>query len=160
MHSTLNSLNGLLYYETATGGDDKLREARHQAEQYSLQRRLLYTLSTGKYFGDFVTTFAYPFRWPYTALRALDYFYRAAQYEPREPHAEFADAAEIVRSARNDDGTWTQQHRFPARPGSMLAYRRDSRPSGSRSTRNACWNGWTSASSALRTRRAESQDGQ
>lgn len=113
MHSTLNSLNGLLYYETATGGDDKLREARHQAEQYLLRRRLLYTLSTGKYFGDFVTTFAYPFRWPYTALRALDYFYRAAQYEPREPHAEFADAAEIVRSARNDDGTWTQQHRFP-----------------------------------------------
>lgn len=40
-HSTLNSLNGLLYYEKATGGNDQLRAARRASEEYLLERRLM-----------------------------------------------------------------------------------------------------------------------
>lgn len=46
-HSTLNSLKALLYFETATGGTDELRAARHAGEEYLLERRLMYRLSSG-----------------------------------------------------------------------------------------------------------------
>ena len=42
-HSTLNSLDGLLYYEASTGGSDALRAARRAGEEYLLERRLLRT---------------------------------------------------------------------------------------------------------------------
>ena len=73
-HSTLNALNGLLYYETATGGCDALRAARQAGENYLLERRLLRTLSTGELVGPWVTGFAYPFRWFYSVLNAAEYF--------------------------------------------------------------------------------------
>lgn len=41
VQSTLNVLKGLLYRETATGGDELLRAARKKGEEYLLERRLL-----------------------------------------------------------------------------------------------------------------------
>ncbi len=50
--STLNSLEGILYYEKATDGGgelgDDLRAARHRAEEYLLERRLMYRLTDGR----------------------------------------------------------------------------------------------------------------
>ena len=46
-HSTLDALQGILSWEVTTG-DDRLREERHAAEEYPLQRRRLYRLSASE----------------------------------------------------------------------------------------------------------------
>jgi hypothetical protein len=114
-HSTLNSLKGILYYEMSTGGTDALREARRRGEEYLLERRLLNSLTTGERIGDWAARFAYPFRWRYTALNAVDYFRAAAIHDRTAPDPRLADAIEVIRSARQSDGTWLQEHRHRGR---------------------------------------------
>lgn len=111
-HSTLNALRGILWYERAVGGHAELRAARHRAEEYLLQRRLLYKLSAGERVGPWTTNFGYPFRWPYTALRALDHLRDAADYDARAPDPRAAEAIDIVRAGRRDDGRWLQGTRY------------------------------------------------
>ena len=114
-HSTLNVLKGLLYFEAETGGTDALREARKAGEEYLLQRRLLRTLSTGELVGGWVTTFAYPFRWHYTALKAADYFLAAARHDGVPPDPRLEEVIGIIAAERRPDGTWIQGHRYPGR---------------------------------------------
>lgn len=113
--STLNSLRGILYYEGAVGGGGDLLEARRGAEEYLLERRLLYRQSSGERQGEWVTRFAYPFRWFYSALNAVDYFRAAALQDGTAPDPRLGDAVEAIRSARGDDGTWLQERRHPGR---------------------------------------------
>jgi hypothetical protein len=114
-HSTLNSVKGLLYYEVATGASGELQAARHEAEQYLLERRLMRTVSTGEIVGPWVTAFAYPFRWFYSVLKAVDYFRDAALADGTPADARLADAIEVIRAARQPDGTWLQERRHPGR---------------------------------------------
>jgi len=114
-HSTLNVLKGLLYYEEQAGGTDGSRAARKAAEEYLLRRRLLRALSTGLPVGPWVATFAYPFRWQYSALKAADYYLAAARHDGIPPDPRLADAIGVIRAARRPDGRWTQQHRYPGR---------------------------------------------
>jgi hypothetical protein len=114
-HSTLNSMKGLLYYEAATGGSDELRAARRSGEEHLLERRLLWTLSTGELVGPWATRFAYPFRWFYSALTATEYFRTAAQHDDVAPDPRLAEAIDVVRAARRPDGTWLQERRHPGR---------------------------------------------
>ena len=114
-HSTLNSLHGILDYEIRTGGSLPLRSARHHAEEYLLQRGLMRRLSTGETHAPWATHFAYPYRWYYSVLRAADYFRTAALHDGRRPDARMAEAVELVRAARDTDGTWHQQLRHEGR---------------------------------------------
>ncbi|MGO4238387.1 squalene cyclase [Pseudarthrobacter sp. YAF2] len=114
-HSTINSLKGLLYYEAATGGSAELRAARHRGEEYLLERRLLYRLTTGEPVAHWASRFVYPFRWFYSAVNALDYFRAAALHDDAAPDPRLAEAIELVRSARQPDGTWVQEWRHPGR---------------------------------------------
>jgi hypothetical protein len=114
-HSTINSLKGLLYYESTTGGAGDLRAARHRGEEYLLERRLLYRKTTGELVAPWAPRFAYPFRWFYSALNAADYFRTAAAHDGGTPDPRLADAVELVRSARQPDGTWVQERRHPGR---------------------------------------------
>jgi hypothetical protein len=113
-HSTINALTGILDWERRTG-DDRLRAARHAAEEYLLQRRLLHRLSTGEQVAPWTTRFAYPFRWYYSALRAVDYVRSAALHDGTTPDARLADAIAVIRDARQPDGTWLQERRHPGR---------------------------------------------
>lgn len=113
-HSTLNAARGLLAYERLTG-DASAREARHGGEEYLLSRRLMYRASTGEVVGDFVTRFVSPNRHRYSALAALDHFRDAALFEASAPDPRLADAIEVVRSARQPDGTWLQTTPLPGR---------------------------------------------
>jgi hypothetical protein len=113
-HSTLNAVRGLLAYERITG-DESVREARHSGEEYLLERRLLYRLSTGEHVGDFVGEFLYPNRHRYSALAALDHFRETSRFEGTPPDARLAEAVELVRAARQPDGTWLQAARLPGR---------------------------------------------
>jgi hypothetical protein len=110
-HSTLNSLKGLLAYETATGGTDATRAARRAGEEYLLRRGLFRRLSTGEPVAPWVNRFAYPFRWYYSVLNAADYFRQATT----TPDSRMTDAIELIRAARQPDGTWLQSHRHPGK---------------------------------------------
>lgn len=102
-HSTLNALKGLLTYERATGRSPETREA---GEEYLLERRLYQRLSTGEPVAEWVRQFRSPFRWGYSVLNAADYFRDAGRRDPR-----MAEAIEMIRTARQADGTWLQAGR-------------------------------------------------
>ncbi|MDZ8202041.1 squalene cyclase [Microbacterium sp. SSW1-59] len=106
-HSTLNALVGILEYQRLTG-DVSLDDARHGGEEYLLSRRLLFRASTGEVVGDFATRMVYPNRWHYTVLAALDHFRSAALHDGTPPDPRLSDAVEVVRAARQPDGTWRQ----------------------------------------------------
>lgn len=106
-HSTLNALRGMLAYERFTG-DTGLRRSRRRGEEYLLERRLGYRLSTGRLVGGFVTAFVYPNRHRYSALAALNHFRDASLLDGARPDPRLADAIAMVRDARGPDGTWRQ----------------------------------------------------
>ncbi|WP_019925418.1 hypothetical protein [Nocardia sp. BMG111209] len=114
-HSTLNSLKGLLAHEIATGGTDATRAARHAGQEYLLQRNLFRRLTTGEPVGDWTVRFINPPRWTYSILNAADYFRAAARHDGIPPDPRMADAIELVRAARQPDGTWLQGKPHPGR---------------------------------------------
>jgi hypothetical protein len=114
-HSTLNSLKGLLAYDLATGGTDATRAARRAGEEYLLERNLLRRLSTGEQVGPWVTRYTYPFRAYYSLLNAGEYFRGASLFDRRPPDPRMAEGMELLRSARQPDGTWLQGRPYPGR---------------------------------------------
>ena len=114
-HSTLNSLKGLLAYDAATGGSDATRAARRSGEEYLLSRDLFRRLSTGEPVADWVTRYAYPLRWSYSVLNAAEYFRQACELDGTRPDPRMAEAIELIRAARQPDGTWLQAGRHPGR---------------------------------------------
>jgi hypothetical protein len=114
-HSTLNSLKGLLAFETATGGDADIRAARRRGEEYLLERRLLNRLTTNQPVGQWINDFSYPMRWSYSALNVGEYFRSAVLHDGTAPDPRMSGAVDVVRAARQPDGTWLQTGRQPGR---------------------------------------------
>ncbi len=112
-HSTLNSLKGLLAFEVATGGSEATRRARRTGEEYLLQRNLFRRLTTGEPVAPWVDQFEYPSRWRYSVLNAADYFRAASVAFGTAPDARMAEAMELIRAARQADGSWLQGVRQP-----------------------------------------------
>jgi len=112
-HSTLNALVGLLDYEVRTGKNEKVADARKRAEEYLLQRRLMFRLSTGEPVGPWLHDLAYPFRWNYTIIRALNYFRDSAVFSGTQPDPRIAEAAEALAAMANDNGRWVTNDRIP-----------------------------------------------
>jgi hypothetical protein len=149
-HTTICVLEGLLEYERARGAAphtvfqtvskavaksvSTIAAARRRAEEYLLARGLFRRLSTGEVANPEFLKFAYPPRYHYDILRALDYFRTAAaqaavraavrtnvqaavqsdeharpqqnvQPDPRMD-VRFADALQIVESRRQPDSRW------------------------------------------------------
>lgn len=75
----------------------------------------MYRATTGALVGDFVTNPAYPARYRYSALTALDHFRDVALLEGTAPDPRLAEAIDLVRAARRPDGTWLQGARLPGR---------------------------------------------
>lgn len=100
-HSTINVLEGLLGFERATGGSDEVTEARRTGEEFLLERSLFRRLGDSQPADDLFLQFHHPSRSRYDVLRALDYFRAADSADPR-----MAEAVEVVRSRRLEDGTW------------------------------------------------------
>jgi hypothetical protein len=113
--STINVLEGLLEYEKATGGTPESREARKSGEEYLLQRNLFRRLSTGEPADEQFLTFAYPCRWQYDVLRALDYYRSASVLTGAAPDPRLGEAVEHVRGQRQEDGTWLLGRSLPGR---------------------------------------------
>jgi hypothetical protein len=109
--TTLTVLEGLLEFEQATGGSDRVREARRGGEEYLLERRLFVRKTTQTVVKQEYLDFAFPFYWHYDVLRALDYFRRTGA----EPDPRLADAIAIVAGKRRPDGRWPLDRIHPGR---------------------------------------------
>ncbi len=100
--TTINVVEGLLAYERAIGGSDRVADARRRGEEYMLERRLFRRKTTGEVIDPDFLLFAYPTWWHYDVLRGLDHL-RDAGFEPDERTAE---AVGLVAARRDPDGRW------------------------------------------------------
>ena len=101
-HTTICVLEGLLEYERAVGSAPEVASCRIRGEEYLLRRALYQRLSTGETANPEFLEFAFPPRYHYDLLRALDYFRATGS----APDARIADAVCIVQSKRQADGKW------------------------------------------------------
>lgn len=113
-HTTICVLEGLLEYELAArsalgnapGSISKIAAARRLGEEYLLKRALFRRLSTGEVANPEFLKFAFPPRYHYDVLRALDYFRAASVHDNVPPDARLADAVRLLESKRQPDGRW------------------------------------------------------
>jgi hypothetical protein len=103
--TTINVLEGLLAHERASGGSDRVAEARHRGEAYMLERRLFRRKSTREVIDPDFLAFSFPTWWHYDVLRGLDYL-RDAGFVPDE---RIAEAVAMVERSRAPDGRWPIQ---------------------------------------------------
>jgi hypothetical protein len=109
VHTTISALEGLRHYELSRGRNVKaVREAQKRGREFLLVHRLFRSHRTGEIIKPVFTRFAFPPRWHYDALRALDYFQSVSA--PRDER--LADAIEIVRNSQGEDGRWLLQHSY------------------------------------------------
>lgn len=101
-HTTICVLEGLLEYERSVGSSPELASARRRGEEYLLERGLFRRLSTGKLANPEFLEFAFPPRYHYDVLRALDYFRSAGD----QPDVRISDAVQLIESKRQADGRW------------------------------------------------------
>jgi hypothetical protein len=101
-HTTICVLEGLCEYERAVGSPTEVTSSRKRGEDYLLRRRLYRRLSTGNIANPEFLEFAFPPRYRFDVLRALDYF----RSTKSDRDARIADAVGIVQSKRQADGRW------------------------------------------------------
>ena len=106
--TTINVLEGLLAHEQATGGSAESIAARRRGEEYLLERKLFRRKSTGEVVKDDYLKFAFPTRWHYDVLRALDYFREAGD----PPDGRVDEAMQLLRSKAQPDGTWLLENTY------------------------------------------------
>ncbi|HLH32364.1 MAG TPA: hypothetical protein VKY31_14255 [Terriglobia bacterium] len=115
-HTTICVLEGLLEYQRAVRSAPEITAVIQRGEQYLLQRALYRRLSTGEVANPEFLQFAFPPRYHYDVLRALDYL-RAAGFQP---DARIADAVRVVESKRQADGRWLLDASYDATPATLL----------------------------------------
>jgi hypothetical protein len=101
-HTTICVLEGLLEHERAAGSSPEIAAARLRAEEYLRERGLFRRRSTGEVANPAFLELAFPPRYHYDVLRALDYF-RAADVQP---DARIREAVHFIESRRQADGRW------------------------------------------------------
>jgi len=115
-HTTICVLEGLLHYERAVGSSPEASFARKRGEEYLLKRSLFRRLSTGETANSEFMEFAFPPRYHYDLLRALDYFRAAGS----APDVRIADAVGILLSKRQTDGRWLLDASYDEAPSLTL----------------------------------------
>jgi hypothetical protein len=109
MHTTISVLEGLHLLELHRSGEARaLRAAQRRGREFLLAHRLFRSHRTGNIIKPEFTRFAFPPRWHYDILRALDYF--QAVDAPRDPR--LAEAMDIVRIRRREDARWSLEYSY------------------------------------------------
>lgn len=109
-HTTISVLEALLEYERALGGIPVAAEARRRANEYLLERRLMYSLRTGEVVNRRWLLMSFPPRWHYDVLRGLDYLRDTGVADVRAE-----EAVALVEKKRRRDGTWPLQNTHPGK---------------------------------------------
>lgn len=105
-HTTICVMEGLLEYERAVASAPEIAAARRRAEEYLLERHLFRRRSTGEVASPAFLQFAYPPRYHYDVLRALDYFRDTG----REPDPRMREAVQMMTRRKQADGRWLLDH--------------------------------------------------
>ncbi len=109
VHTTISVLEGLRFYQTHRGEKARaLQEAQRRGREFLLMHRLFRSDRTGEIINPAFLQFSFPPRWHYDILRALDYF--QAVDAPRDERV--AEAIEIVRARRGEDGRWLLENNY------------------------------------------------
>jgi hypothetical protein len=103
--TTINVLEGLLEYERASGGSERVAAARRRGDEYLLERRLFRRRTTGEVIDPGFLRPSFPHWWHYDVLRALDYLRDTGS----PPDARIAEAVQITDGQRGTDGRWSLQ---------------------------------------------------
>jgi hypothetical protein len=105
-NTTICVLEGLLEYERScasmTEFARQIAETRRRGEEYLLERGLFRRRSSGEVVDPAFLELAFPPRYHYDVLRALDYL-RAADVQP---YARVSEAVDFIESKRQADGRW------------------------------------------------------
>jgi hypothetical protein len=107
-HTTICVLEGLLQYERAVGCAPEIAAARHRGEEYLLLRHLFRRHSTGEVVDAAFFELAFPPRYHYDILRALDYL----RDTNARPGPRIDDAVHIIESKRQANGRWLLDHSY------------------------------------------------
>ncbi len=109
VHTTISVLEGLRFYEVHRGHKVRaVQTAQRRGREFLLAHRLFRSHRTGEIIKPVFTRFSFPPRWHYDILRALDYF----QSVDAPCDQRLAEAIEIVRKGRREDGRWSLQHSY------------------------------------------------
>jgi hypothetical protein len=116
VHTTITVLEALRHYELhrarnlprAQPSLAKLRAAQQRGREFLLVHRLFRSHRTGEIIKPAFLRFAFPPRWHYDILRALDYF----QSVNAPPDPRLSDAISIVETTRLPNGRWTLQQSY------------------------------------------------
>jgi hypothetical protein len=112
VHTTISALEGLRLYELHRRRKvAAVRAAQRRGREFLLMHRLFRSDRTGEIIKPDFVRFSFPPRWHYDVLRALDYF--QAANAPRDKR--LAEAIEIVRKKRRNDGRWPLENRYRGR---------------------------------------------
>ncbi len=113
LHTTLSVLEGIEEYRRY-GYTYRLEELLHTAatsREYILAHRLYKSRKTGEVIDKKMTSLAYPSRWRFDFLRALDYFrYAGIQYDER-----MSDGLNLLIEKRNKENTWNLNAHYPGK---------------------------------------------
>ena len=101
-HTTICVLEGLLEYQRAVGSAPQIAAARRRGEEYLLERGLFRRRSSGAVANAAFLNFAFPPRYHYDVLRALDYLRDAGA----RPDGRIDDAMQVLAGRRQADGRW------------------------------------------------------
>lgn len=104
MHTTISTLEGIREFLDQGYGyrRDELVQIEGEAQEFLLRHRLFRSDRTGAVIHPAMLRLAFPSRWKYDILRALDYFRNAgASHDER-----LQDAIEILLKKQTSDGRW------------------------------------------------------
>jgi hypothetical protein len=99
-HTTICVLEGLLEYERAVGSAPDIAAARRRGEEYLLERSLFRRRSSGEVANPAFLELAFPPRYHYDILRALDYLRAALGDTNVQPDARMSDAVNVIENKR------------------------------------------------------------
>ncbi len=109
MHTTISVLEGLRLYEKHRRRRTRaIRSAQARGREFLLRHRLFRSHRTGEVIKRDFVRIAYPPRWHYDFLRALDYFREVDA--PKDER--LSDAVSLLREKRRPDGRWSLEHRY------------------------------------------------
>ena len=112
VHTTISVLEGLHLYARHRGRKARAIEAAQRlGREFLLVHRLFRSHRSGEIIKPIFLRFAFPPRWHYDILRALDHFQTARA--PRDRR--LAEAVDIVQSHERPDGRWPLQQTFPGK---------------------------------------------
>lgn len=111
LHTTISVLEGFVEFQKAgyTYRKNDIQSARKRAEEFILCHQLFLSDRTGEIIKKEFLKMAYPGRWKYDILRAMDYF----QYAKIKWDDRMEAAIKIILKKQNHDGTWNLQAAHP-----------------------------------------------